>query len=121
MADIQSTRCIDKVSGSDFTAKQYYLASIDSNGNAVLAGAGAVAFIVDNKPAVGEPASLVIEGKAKAVAGGTIAAGAKVYSDANGKLTTTASIGNTSVGIAGEAGVVNQVMEVIVSRSEKAA
>ena len=89
---------------ADLSAKQFYAVSINSSGQAALVAAtGArVDGIVWNKPAaaVGSAVSVRVldNRKAKAIAGGTIAAGDLLKSDSAGKLvvTTAAAVVNTS-------------------------
>src|SRR5574343_819102 len=87
------------VAAADLSAKQYYAVKIDSAGKVAVAGAGELAIgILQNKPAAGEAANVWTFGPvSKAFAGGTIAAGAAVAADSNGKLVTaTAGKVNTS-------------------------
>jgi hypothetical protein len=92
------------VAAADLSAKQYYAVKIDSNGLAALAAAGEPAVgILQNKPTAGQSATIWTFGpRTKAVAGGTIAAGALVASDANGKL-VTATTGKVNTSDAGAA------------------
>lgn len=92
------------VAAADLSAKQYYAVKIDSNGQAALAAAGEPAVgILQNKPIAGQSATVWAFGpRSKAVAGGTIAAGALVASDANGKF-VTATTGKTNTSDAGAA------------------
>lgn len=78
------------VAAADLSAKQYYAIKVDSNGKAALAGAGELAIgILQNKPASGEAANVWTFGPvSKAIAGGTVAAGAAVAADSAGKLVT---------------------------------
>ena len=85
--------------GADLSANQFFAVKIDSSGNAVLAGAGEQAYILQNKPdSTGKEvtANLAIGGQSKALFGGTVAAGDFVASDAAGKVIT--AVANTGLG-----------------------
>lgn len=101
---------------ADLSTKQFYLAKLDANGKAVLAAAGTDKII----GAIEEPAKLASAAKVntggviKVVAGGAVAIGDDVTSDANGKAITTVTVGNRTIGIALAAAVLNDVFEVLV-------
>jgi hypothetical protein len=87
MATYTKGQSISLVAAAALTAKQFYAAKIDSNGKAALAGAGEAAIgIIQNNPPAGSPASVMISGTSKAIAGGEITAGAVVAANADGKL-----------------------------------
>jgi hypothetical protein len=92
------------VAAADLSAKQYFAVKIDSNGQAALAGAGEPAVgILQNKPTAGQSATVWTFGpRSKALAGGTIAAGALVAADSSGKF-VTATTGKTNTSDAGAA------------------
>lgn len=72
---------------ADLTAKQFYAVKVDSTGKAALAGAGEFAIgLLQNKPGSGQAATVAYGGISKALAGGTIAAGATVAVNSDGKL-----------------------------------
>lgn len=117
---------------ADLSAKQFYAVKVDSAGKAALAGAGDRAFgILQNTPTQGQMASVAFDGISKAVAGGTIAAGAQVEVDANGKMVTASKAvvdstvssatdavkGGNVIGIAMEAAVAGQIFSVMVQPS----
>jgi uridylate kinase len=64
-----------------------------------------------NDPAAAEAATVVMSGKVMVTAGGTIAAGASVATDASGDA-VTASTGNIVMGYATEAAVDGQVIAI---------
>jgi hypothetical protein len=86
--------------GADLSAKTHYIVKLDSSGNAVLASAGtdALVGVLQNYPASGEQAVYAFGGTAKVVAGGTIAIGAWVTADSNGKAVATTTVGNVILG-----------------------
>ena len=89
-----------RVSAVDLTAKEYFLAVIDSSGEYDLAGIGedAVGTIQEGK-AAGLSSTVAQGGVVKCVAGVAIAAGDKIASDAVGKAKVVASTQHV-VGIA---------------------
>lgn len=96
--------CVSLPASTDLSTKQYYAVKLDSNGQVALAGAGECAIgILYSKPsAQGTIASVrPLDGrKALGFAGGTIAKGALVAADANGKF-VTATKGSTDTSDAG--------------------
>jgi hypothetical protein len=91
------------VAAADLSAKQFYAVAIDSAGKVNVAGAGVpVAGVLTNKPTSGQEASVAILGISKAVAGGTIAAGALVEANASGQFITISALVQAS-GAAGMA------------------
>lgn len=99
-----------------FVGKKFFAIKIDSNGKADLAGAGStterpVGIMID-EPASGEHGSVVRAGYTWAKAGGTITAGDKVTSDANGKLVTTTTDKVAYLGTAEEGAVLDQEFQV---------
>jgi hypothetical protein len=79
----------------------------------VPAAAGALTLgVLQNSPILGEPANVMIEGISKALAGGTIAVGAKLTTAVGGAFTTAAT-GNIIVGIALESAVSGQIFSML--------
>lgn len=76
---------------SDLDAKKYFAVKQHTDGTIILAAAGTdkIVGILQNKPKAGEAALVRFAGTSKGVAGGTIAVGAWVTSDSNGKLVAT--------------------------------
>lgn len=74
--------------GADLSANQFFAVKIDSSGNAVLAGAGEQAFILQNKPdnSKEKTANLAVGGQSKGHLGGTVVAGDFAAVNAAGKL-----------------------------------
>jgi len=85
----------------DLSTKQYYALSINSDGEAVVAGAASVKpYILGNKPSVaGQPAEVIYSGVCPVVCGGSVTAGNSVKTDSDGKI-VAASTGNSAIGIA---------------------
>lgn len=108
---------LSMAAAADLSTKQYYGVKVDSNGRAALAAAGEPCIgVLQNKPdALGKEASVAVLGVSKMVSAGTIAAGARVATDANGKA-TTATLGATTssnvIGIAMEGASANDVFGV---------
>jgi hypothetical protein len=102
--------------GADLTGKQFHAVVVNSSGNAASAGANALAAgILQNKPNTGQPATVCYDGVSKAAIGATVAAGAKLTTDAAGKL-VTATTGQAVVGIALAGGAVNEIIPVLMTR-----
>lgn len=91
---------ITLIAGADLSANQYCFVKTDANGQAVLAAAGEpVIGVLQNKPASGQAAQVRIYGVSKVVAGGAVAKGALVASDATGKAkTAVATTADTTSG-----------------------
>ncbi len=100
--------------GADLSTKQFFAVKVDTDGDVVLAGAGEVAVgILQDKPAAdGRAATVADGGVSKCVFGATVAPGALVMSDANGKL-ITATTGNYVIGICREGGDADEIGSVI--------
>lgn len=107
---------LSAVAAADLSAKQYYAVKIDSAGKAALAGAGEFAVgILQNKPAAGQAAAIAsVSAISKAVAGGSISAGATVAVDSNGKLVdaTEAKVNTSDTGSATDAVIASNVVGV---------
>ena len=96
-----------KVAAADLSAKQFYSVKVDSTGKIALTGAGELGLgILQNDPTAGLAANVAISGASKAVVGAAVAAGARLSSDANGKL-ITATAAKSVVAQALEAGAAN--------------
>lgn len=88
---------------ADLSAKQFFCVKISAANAVNLAAAStdAVIGILQNKPKSGAEAQVATGGLTKAHAGAAITAGAKVMSDANGKVIPyVGSAGNCCIGIA---------------------
>jgi len=101
-----------KSAGADLSAKGGFLAKLDSNAQAVLAGAGEQAiFIVDDEGASGANVTLLPLSptrNSRVYAAGSISAAGEVQSDSAGKI-VAASSGSWVIGIAEEAIVTGQL------------
>lgn len=101
MATEQKVQTITLVAAADLSAKQYCHIKVDSNGKAAVAAAGEFAIgILQNNPGAGQAATVAYSGVSKVLAGGTVAAGATVKSDSNGKA-ADAMEANTNTSDAG--------------------
>lgn len=89
--------------GVDLSASQYYIVGVNSSGQVVLAGAGAMAIgVLQNKPKLGESAQVRTLGESKVVAGAAINPGQLVAADATGKakVAVAASTNTSDAGVA---------------------
>lgn len=93
MARDEALTSITLEAGQDLSAKQYFFVSMSSDGQIDPTGDGAAAIgVLQNDPsAAGRAAEVGIAGRTMVKAGGTIAAGAQVASDAAGEAVTAAS------------------------------
>ena len=94
MATQEQVQSISVEAAADLSAAQFTFCVIDSNGQlAQVSSAGGDADgVLQNAPAAqGRAAALAYAGKVKVVAGATVAAGAKVQSDASGRAIAAAS------------------------------
>lgn len=74
---------------SDLSDDQYKIVTINSSGNAALAGAGDYAVgVLQNDPKSGESAEVAVLGKSKVEAGGSISQGDQIAANSNGKAVT---------------------------------
>lgn len=99
------------IAGEDLSAHQFRFVTLESDGQVDKADAAGERCIgiVENDPAAGEEATVVISGKTRVVCAGTIAAGAEIQTDAAGEALTAAA-GDVVMGYALEAGVDGQVI-----------
>ena len=99
--------------GADLSSNLYYAAHIDTDGDVVLAGAGehCIGAIIEGAVA-DNPVTVQFGGVAKMIAGAAVAAGARVASDANGKVVAATS-GDFVIGTALEAaGDANEIIPI---------
>ena len=109
--------------GTDLTSKQFTLVKLNSSGQLVSAVAGDTAFVLQDKPKLGQSGTYAIGGRVKAVAGGNFNPGELLSSDASGhvvKATVTvitaekiATQGTKVIGYALEAGATGDVTSFI--------
>lgn len=102
MAFDNSVQSVSLPAAADLSAAQFKLLTVNSSGNAALAGATSlVVGVLQNKPdAAGKAATVAYAGVSKVVAGGSITAGARVTADANGAAVAAASAGDAVLGVA---------------------
>lgn len=109
---------LSRKASADLSAKQFFIVKLDTNGEVALASAATDAFIgvLQNKPKAGETAEIRLvnaEGTLKVVLGGTVAKDAMVTADSAGKGVSTTTVGNYVLGMALEAGVAGDIIEVL--------
>ncbi|MDB4725893.1 DUF2190 family protein [bacterium] len=113
MAVMQSRDTRTFVAGESLAAAQFKFVTLESDGQVDLAdsaGENCIGILL-NSPASGAAATVALTGKVMVTAGGTIAAGAAVATDAAGDAVTAAST-NIIMGYALEAAVDGQVMAI---------
>jgi hypothetical protein len=111
MATDQITQTVTVIAGADLSALQYRFVEADGT---LPAGAGADAMGVNySKVTSGRPATVVVAGVAKVVAGAAVAVKDKIQTDANGKA-IPATTGDHVLGMAlTAAGADGEVIEVL--------
>ena len=113
MAVMQSRDTRTFIAGEDLSSAQFKFVTLESDGQVDLAdaaGENCIGVLI-NDPAAAEAATVVMSGKVMVTAGGTIAAGAAVATDAAGAA-VTASTGNIVMGYATEAAVNGQIIAI---------
>lgn len=113
MAVMQSRDTRTFIAGEDLSSAQFKFVTLESDGQIDLADAAGenCLGVLINDPAAAEAATVVMSGKVMVTAGGTIAAGAAVATNASGAA-VTASAGNIVMGYATEAAVNGQVIAI---------
>lgn len=87
-----ATQKIDEISlesakaAADLSKKQFTLVKLNSSGELEAAGAGDVAYVLQDKPTKGENGTYAVSGRVKAVAAEAINGGELVSSGAEGKV-----------------------------------
>lgn len=110
---------IARNAATDLSAKVHYLAKIDSNGKLALGAAqadGVLGNIIEGAVA-DKPATVQYGGQGKAIAGGSITAGAFLTCDSNGKAVATTTGTHRVFGIALEAAAANEIVPFVFYRS----
>jgi len=116
MAYTEAGVCITLEAAADLSAAQYYAVYIDSNGQAALCGADALAVgILQNKPsAAGQAATVQISGVSKVVVGtGAATAGAVAGTEAGGDL-IDAGTGVSGVGVFIASGTAGDIVPMLI-------
>lgn len=114
MAYKNSQTCVTLEAGQDLSAKQFFFVSLASDGQVDPTGDGASAIgvLLNDPAAAGRGAEVCIGGMTRVSAGGTIAAGAAVASDAAGEAVTAAT-GDVILGTAVTGGADGEIISII--------
>lgn len=103
---------------ADLSAAQFLCVKVTA-ANAVNVATVAGEYVVgilQSKPASGQPADVMVHGVSKAVSGAAISAGAKIMTNASGKVITGATAGSHVIGTALEAATgADQVITVLLN------
>ena len=97
--------------GADLSAAQFHFVTATARSVALTGDGAAADGVLLNNPANGGAATVVVFGRVVVEAGGTIAAGAQVASNAAGEAVTAAT-GDIVLGKALEAGVDGQLISI---------
>jgi len=104
------------IAGADLSAKQYFLVKLGTGVNDIVLASAAtdrIVGVLQEKPKTGQPAQVAMLGTSKVVAGGTIAKGDCITSNASGQAIATTTAGNTVIGIALETAVTGDIFEIL--------
>lgn len=115
MATYESKLCITVEAGADLSADQFKFVQVASDEQVDVvssAGGDAIGVLQNDPAAAGRAATVCYAGVSKVIAGATVAAGAKIQSDASG-LAITAATGDAVLGVALKGGAANEVIEVL--------
>lgn len=106
---------------ADLSEKLHHFVSVDTDGHIILAGTAApVLGTLYEAGKEGEPVSVQFGGIVRVVAGGSVAAGARVASDTNSKAVTAGSATRV-VGIALQGGDADEIIPVALVPGQTAA
>lgn len=117
MATTTQGNFITAAAGADLSAKQYYIAKLQADGEAELATAGTdeIVGVLDEVPqsAAGSCSIAHVSGAGtgKVIASTTISKGAYITATTGGKAVATTTAGNRVFGRAKEDAVANQIFE----------
>lgn len=114
MAYKNSQTSVTLEAGADLSAKQFFFVTMSSDGQVDPAGDGAnaIGVLLNDPSAAGRAAEVCIGGLTRVSAGGTIAAGAAVASDAAGEAVTAAT-DDVILGTAVTGGADGEVISII--------
>jgi len=118
MATENALRTLSMPASGDLSAAQYKFVKINSSGELAVcsvAGEEADGVLQDKPAAQGRAGAMAIGGQTKILLGGTIAKGAKVTTDAQGRAVTAAT-GNVELGTCVEGGAVGIIGSIIFDR-----
>ena len=111
-----SHHSVSLVAAGDLSAKQFCAVSVNSAGRAAIADADdQVIGILQNNPAAGQAANVAYGGVSKAKLAGTVAAGARVTSNASGEIVAAASAGDSVIGVALTGGASGEIVSILVN------
>ena len=115
----QQTRVLDTTynAAADLSAKQYFVMKISAakNVNIAISRTDITLGILQNKPTADEGAVVAVLGTSKAKVNGTIAINTQVTATADGRIVTADTDKDIVIGIALEAGVENDVIEILIT------
>lgn len=102
------------LAGASLVGKEFFIGKLNSSGDVVVAAAATdlICGIIRTEAGSGEGVAYQFLGTAKVKLGGTVAVGDFITSDSAGKGIATTTDGNRTIGMALEAGVANDIVEV---------
>lgn len=117
MSQKEAITNISLEASGDLSANQFRFVKVNSSGQTeqATAAADAIVGVQQDKPKVqGEASGVLINGVSIMIAGGTVAAGAVVTTDAQGRAVAAAT-GNTGKGICLKGGAVGEQISVLIT------
>lgn len=115
MAHEIALKTISKEAAGDLSSNQYHFVAINVAGQAAglgVAGAKADGVLQNAPVAIGQAAAVAIGGQTKVLFGGTVASGANIASDVNGRA-VAAVAGNQVLGTCTEGGADGEIGSMI--------
>lgn len=110
-----SHHSLSLVANADMSAKQYCAVAVNSAGKAIIADADdQVIGILQNNPGAGQAATVAFGGISKVKFGGTVAAGARVTSNASGEIVAATTAGDAVLGVALVGGASGEIGTILV-------
>ena len=107
--------------GADLSGKLFYFAKFDTDGDINLAGdGGTVAGVIIEAAVADMPVTIQFGGVGKVIAAETIAANARIASDANGKA-VAAAVNDFEVGTVTEGGNAGDIISFIFAPGRRSA
>lgn len=102
--------------GEDLSGAKWHFVTLQADGQVDISGAGenAIGVAMTNPDTVGEATSVALWGRVKVLAGGTIAAGAAVASNAAGRAVARTG-GARGLGIALKGAANNEYVEIVLT------
>lgn len=115
LSNVDGHAFVTAKAAEDLSEKQHHLVKYNEAGEIVVCTEGAAGYVLTDQPAEGEYGTVVVGSeRQKAVAGASIKVGENLTSNGSGELiVAVAASGHLIVGIAREAGVSGDIVEIL--------